>query len=65
MKSLYGNGERTCASVAFPLFSGLTAYLQGLVLQLRTTSLFKLCVILKQGAKHGDDEGFGDKVCNT
>lgn len=43
------------------LYSPLSAYLQGLVLQLRTASLFKLCVILKQGAKHGGLFGTGSK----
>lgn len=40
-------------------FALLTAYLQGLVLQLCTASLFKLYVILKQEAKRGDEEEFG------
>lgn len=53
----------TCYQVksdAFLLCSLLSDYLEGLVFQLCPPSLFKLCIVLKQGANHGDDVTFSD-----
>lgn len=58
-KLLSEDGQRTCASVVvFLLYFPLGDYLQGLVLQLRTTSLLELCIILKQGAISEDEDVF-------
>lgn len=58
-KLLSEDSQRTCASiVVFLLYFPLGVYLQGLVLQLRTTSLLELCIILKKGAKSDDEEVF-------